>query len=101
MYISSVCSDNLTNESVRRWIIGPLLIQKWGVALYFSLSDLPTYVVKHQGNVFGIRNEQPKKSALNVNKDGFEFLKISQWCLCKNHLNWRLVFEYFDFLLQI
>ena len=43
-YISSVSSDNLRNENIYRWIISPLLIQKWGEAHHFSLADLTSYM---------------------------------------------------------
>ena len=42
-YITSVSSDNLSNENICGWIISPLLMQKWGEALHFSLADLTSY----------------------------------------------------------
>ena len=44
-YITSVSSDNLSNENICGWIISPLLMQKWGEALHFSLADLTSYLL--------------------------------------------------------
>ena len=48
-YITSVSSDNLSHEHICGQIISPLLMQKWGEALHFSLADLTTYT-KQTGN---------------------------------------------------
>ena len=42
-YISSVSSDNMSNDNICGWIISPLLMQKWGEALHFSLADFTSY----------------------------------------------------------
>ena len=43
--MSSVTNDNLSDENICGWIISPLLMQKWGEALHFSLADLTSYAV--------------------------------------------------------
>ena len=49
-YISSVSSDNLRNENICGWIISPLLMQKWGEALHFSLAYLTSKVYDNDNN---------------------------------------------------
>ena len=43
--ITKVSCDNLNNENICGWIKCPLLMQKWGEALHFSLADLTSYLL--------------------------------------------------------
>ena len=48
MYISSVSSDNLSNDNICGWIISPLLMQNWGEALHFPLADFTSYAYQNE-----------------------------------------------------